>query len=60
LQAAAEGSNWVEVGQSDRDVKFARADKRALAVILKKNSMLIEVRVCDIDFVEMLAAPRGN
>jgi hypothetical protein len=60
LQASAEGSKWQQMGESDNDVKFARDDKKALAVILKRDKVLVELRVCDINFVEALAAPRKN
>jgi len=60
LQASAEGSKWQQVSESDSDVKFARDDKKALAVILKRDKIMVELRVCDINFVEALAGPKKN
>jgi hypothetical protein len=60
LQASTEGSTWQQVGETDNDVKFARDDKKALAVVLKKDKHMVELRVCDINFVEALAAPRAK
>jgi hypothetical protein len=60
LQASAEGAKWQELGETDKDIKFARDDKKALAVILKKDKVMVELRVCDINFVEALAVPQKN
>ena len=60
LQASSEGSKWEQMGETDKDIKFARADHKALAVIIKQNQVPVELRICDIKFVEALAAPDGN
>ncbi|MDR1305714.1 MAG: hypothetical protein LBK76_10920 [Verrucomicrobiales bacterium] len=60
LQAAAAGAQWRQMSETDVDMKFARDDQKALAVILKRDRIPVELRICDINFIKALAEPRKN
>ena len=55
LQAAAEGSQWSEIEETNYTRRLARNDKKALAVIVKEKGAIKEVRISSVDFAEALA-----
>ncbi|MDR1191413.1 MAG: hypothetical protein LBK60_07100 [Verrucomicrobiales bacterium] len=60
LQACSGGYQWRVAGAGADDIRYARDDRKALAVLMKKNGVPVELRVCDSNFAEALAMPRGN
>ncbi|MDD5260214.1 MAG: hypothetical protein PHD76_00025 [Methylacidiphilales bacterium] len=55
LQANTEGSQWDEVENNEHTRRLVRADKKALAVIVKEKQSVKEVRISSVDFAEALA-----